>query len=68
MKLKQHSIFFINVQLLKFFGINFYYFLKQVLTFLNITPQAAFFGLTNESDNNLNILQNHILLIFKVYI
>ena len=30
----QHSIFFINVQLLKFFGIDFYYFLKQILTFL----------------------------------
>ena len=34
LKLKQHSIFFLNVQLLKFFGINFYYFLKQILTFL----------------------------------
>ena len=27
-------IFFINVQLLKFFGINFYYFLNQILIFL----------------------------------
>ena len=26
-----HSIFFIDVQLLNFFGINFYYFLKQIL-------------------------------------
>ena len=33
-EVKKHSIFFINVQLLKFFGINFYYFLKQTLTFL----------------------------------
>ena len=34
LKLKQHSIFFIDVQLLNFFGINFYYFLKQILTSL----------------------------------
>ena len=34
LKLKQHSIFFISAQLLKFFGINFYCFLKQILIFL----------------------------------
>ena len=34
MKLKQHSMFFINVQLLKLFGTNFHYFLKQISTFL----------------------------------
>ena len=34
LKLKQHSMFFINVQLLKFFGIKFYYFLGQILTSL----------------------------------
>ena len=32
-------------------------------------PQAALFGfINNKLDNNLNILQNHILLIFKLYI
>ena len=34
----------------------------------DLAPQAALFGFINESDNNLNILQNHILLIFKLYI
>ena len=29
--------------------------------------QTALFGFVNESDNNLNILQNHIL-IFKLYV
>ena len=33
-KLKQHSMFFINVQILKLFGTNFHYFLKQISTFL----------------------------------
>ena len=34
MKLKQHSMFFINAQLLNLFGTNFHYFLKQISTFL----------------------------------
>ena len=34
----------------------------------DLTPQAALFGFINESDNNLFILQNHILLIFKLYV
>ena len=38
------------------------------LDFPDLTPQAALFGFINESDNNLNILQNHILLIFKLYV
>ena len=50
----------------KFFGTNFYYFLKQI--FPDLTTQAALFRFINESGNNLNILQNHILLIFKLYI
>ena len=33
--------------------------------FPDLTPQAALFGFVNESDNNLNILQNHILLILN---
>ena len=37
------------------------------LHFPDLTPQAALFGFVNESDNNLNILQNHIL-IFKLYL
>ena len=38
------------------------------LDFPDLTPQDALFGFINESDNNLNILQNPILLIFKLYI
>ena len=41
-------------------------FLKH-LDFPDITPQATLFGFINESNNNLDILQNHIL-IFKRYI
>ena len=43
-------------------------FFETDLDFPDLTPQAALFGLVNESDNNLNILQNHILLIFKLYV
>ena len=43
-------------------------FFETDLNFPDLTPQAALFGFINESDNNLNILQNHILLIFKLYI
>ena len=32
----------------------------------DLTPQAAFLGFINESDNSLNILQNPILLIFEL--
>ena len=38
------------------------------LDFPDLTPQDALFGFINESDNNLNILQNPILQIFKLYI
>ena len=41
---------------------------ETYLDFPDLTPQAALFGFVNESDNNLNILQNHILLIFKLYV
>ena len=53
-------MFFINVQLSLFF--------ETDLNFPDLTPQATLFGFINESDNSLNILQNHILLIFKLYI
>ena len=43
-------------------------FLDTDLDFPDLTPQATLFGFIIESDNNLNILQNHILLIFKLYI
>ena len=43
-------------------------FFETDLDFPDLTPQAALFGFINESDNNLNILQNHILLIFKLYV
>ena len=34
--------------------------------FPDLTPHASLFGFINESDNNLNILQNHMLLIFEL--
>ena len=43
-------------------------FFETDLDFPDLTLQAALFGFINESDNSLNILQNHILLIFKLYI
>ena len=43
-------------------------FFETDLDFPDLTPQADLFGFVNESDNNLNILQNHILLIFKLYV
>ena len=43
-------------------------FFETDLNFPDLTPQATLFGLINESGNNLSILQNHILLIFKLYI
>ena len=46
-------------QLLEFF--------ETDLDFPEITLQATLFSFINESDNNLNILQNHIL-IFKLYV
>ena len=42
-------------------------FFEADLDFPDLTPQAALFGFIKESDDNLNILQNHILLIFKLY-
>ena len=36
--------------------------------FPDLTPQAALFGFINESDNNLNILQNPILISFELCI
>ena len=43
-------------------------FFEKDLDFPDLTSQAALFGFVNDSDNNLNILQNHILLIFKLYV
>ena len=43
-------------------------FFEKDLDFPDLITQAALFGFVNESDNNLNILQNHILLIFKLYV
>ena len=42
-------------------------FFETDLDFPDLTPQVALFGFINESDNNLNMLQNHIL-IFKLYV
>ena len=41
-------------------------FFETYLDFPDLTPQDALFDFINESDNNLNILQNHMLLIFKL--
>ena len=38
------------------------------LDFPDLAPQAALFGFVNKSDSNLNILQNLILLILKLYV
>ena len=43
-------------------------FFETGLDFPDLTPQAALFGFISELDNNLNILHNLILLIFKLYI
>ena len=43
-------------------------FFETDLDFPDLTPQAALFGFINEADNNLNVLQNQILLIFKLYV
>ena len=52
-----HKCSFIKIlwnQLLLFFEID--------LDFPDLTPQAPIFGFINESNNNLTILQNHILI------
>ena len=41
-------------------------FFETYLDIPDLTPQDALFDFINESDNNLNILQNHMLLIFKL--
>ena len=43
-------------------------FFETDLNFPDLTSQASFFGFINGLDNNLNIIQNHILLTFKIYI
>ena len=43
-------------------------FFETDLDFPDLTLQAAFFGFINKLDNNLNILQNHILLTFKLHV
>ena len=43
-------------------------FFETDLDFPDLTPQDALFGFINELDNNLNILQNHTSLIFKLYV
>ena len=43
-------------------------FLETDLDFPDLTPQTVLFGFINEPDNNLNVLQNHILLILKLYV
>ena len=43
-------------------------FFETDLDFPDLIPQAALVAFINESDNNLNILQSHVVLIFKLYI
>ena len=42
-------------------------FFENYLTLFDLTPQAAFLGFLNV-DSKLILLQNHLLLIFKIYI
>ena len=65
LKLNQHSMFFINVQLLILWN-QLLLFFETDLDFSDLTLQAALFGFINDSDNNLNILQNYTL-IFELY-
>ena len=39
---------------------------ENQLSLYDLTPQAAFFGLTEKHLDN--ILQNHLLLVFKIYL
>ena len=43
-------------------------FFETDLDFPDLTPQTAGFGFISELGNNLNKIQNHILLIFKLYV
>ena len=42
-------------------------FFEHHLSLYDLTPQAAFFGFT-ENDLDDTILQNHLLLVFKIYL
>ena len=42
-------------------------FFENDYTLFDLTPQAAFLGFLN-ADSKLLLLQNHLLLIFKIYI
>ena len=42
-------------------------FFENHLSLYDLTPQAAFFGFT-EKDLDNTILQNHLLLVFKIYL
>ena len=55
--MKQLSISFVIALLEKRYGMTLY----------DLTPQAAFFGFT-EKDLDDAILQNHLLLVFKIYL
>ena len=55
--MKQLSISFVIALLEKRYGMTLY----------DLTPQTAFFGFT-EKDLNNTILQNHLLLVFKIYL
>ena len=43
-------------------------FFANNLGYSNLTPQTAVFDFINELDNGIPILQNHILLNFKLYV
>ena len=44
-------------------------FLKTIfLCTTDLTPQAAFFGFTEKHLDEYYILQNHLLLVFKIYL
>ena len=61
---KQLSISFVTVKALRN-DLNTFF--KNHLSLYDLTPQAAFFGFTEKNLDD-SILQNHLLLVFKIYL
>ena len=62
---KKLSISFVTALLQKRNDLNTFF--ENHLSLYNLTPQADFFGFT-EKDLDDTILQNHLLLVFKIYL
>ena len=61
---KQLSISFVTVKALRN-DLNTFF--ENHLSLYDLTPQAAFFGFTEKNLDD-TILQNHLLLVFKIYL